>query len=250
MIKTIGGANKHPTNRSLDEFRLYWAEHHGPFYAHTPICCVTSSTLRCPKRTAATRPRRTMACPCSGLPTWSRSSIRPRRPPWSRRFPASHTDVYEWYVRHQALRSDRDSMTMAQTVPIDDRQLFDRATDWPTAHRRTSVVATEQIVEEGGDAAGNGQSGLHGGEKPWPDVQEFQQHWMEVHGPLVPRLPGLRRYVQNPGVIEAYALRPMTHDGFSELWFDDLASLQTAATTPEWRAVEDDASSFLPSLSD
>ena len=32
----------------------------------------------------------------------------------------------------------------------------------------------------------------------------------------------------------------MTHDGFSELWFDDLAHLQHAATTPEWQAVIED----------
>jgi EthD domain-containing protein len=32
----------------------------------------------------------------------------------------------------------------------------------------------------------------------------------------------------------------MTHDGFSELWFDDLAQLQHAATTPEWQAAVED----------
>ena len=44
------------------------------------------------------------------------------------------------------------------------------------------------------------------------------------HGELVSRIPGLRRYVQNHGVKEAYAVRPLTHDGFSEMWFDDLAA--------------------------
>jgi hypothetical protein len=32
---------------------------------------------------------------------------------------------------------------------MDDRQLFDRSTAWPTAHRRISVVATEHIVVDG-----------------------------------------------------------------------------------------------------
>ena len=154
--------------------------------------------------------------------------------------PESHTDVYEWYVRTKRY-GPPDSMTMAQTVPIDDRQLFDRATDWPTDHRRTSVVATEQVVQEGATLPGMVKAVFMVAKKPGLTVQEFQQHWLNVHGPLVSKLPGLRRYVQNPAVLEAYALRPMTHDGFSELWFDDLASLQNAATTPEWHAVAEDA---------
>ena len=32
----------------------------------------------------------------------------------------------------------------------------------------------------------------------------------------------------------------MTHDCFSELWFDDLAQLQQAATTPQWQAAKAD----------
>src|SRR5262245_51803523 len=36
VIKRISAANRHPTNRSLEEFQRYWAEHHGPFFAHTP----------------------------------------------------------------------------------------------------------------------------------------------------------------------------------------------------------------------
>jgi len=68
------------------------------------------------------------------------------------------------------------------------------------------------------------------------------ERWAGDHGQLVSKLPGLKRYVQNHAVLEAYgvATRPMTHDGFSELWFDDLASLQAAAQTPEWQAVRED----------
>ena len=36
----------------------------------------------------------------------------------------------------------------------------------------------------------------------------------------------------------------MTHDGFSEMWFDDLAALHGAAQTPEWEAVQADASTL------
>ena len=133
---------------------------------------------------------------------------------------------------------------MSQTVPIDDRQLFDRATDWPTAHRRTSVVATEEVIKAGGTLPGMVKAVYMVARKPGLTIQEFQEHWREVHGPLVAQVPGLRRYVQNPAVLEAYAVRQMTHDGFSELWFDDLAALHAAALTPEWQAVQADAATL------
>ena len=50
--------------------------------------------------------------------------------------------------------------------------------------------------------------------------------------------------MQNPALLEAYAVRPMTHDGFEELWFDDLAALQRAAQTPEWQGAQADAATL------
>ena len=61
----------------------------------------------------------------------------------------------------------------------------------------------------------------------------FRKHWREEHGPLALRLPGLRRYHQNHvtdreqrGI--TYARGAFDFDGFSELWFDDLPSMQAA----------------------
>jgi uncharacterized protein (TIGR02118 family) len=69
---------------------------------------------------------------------------------------------------------------------------------------------------------------------------EFSEHWYEVHGPLGAKLPGLRRYVQNHAVPEANSIRAMTHDGWSELWFDDLDALRRAYRSPEWQALRED----------
>ena len=71
--------------------------------------------------------------------------------------------------------------------------------------------------------------------KPGLSSEEFYKHWFEVHGQLCARVPGLRRYVQNHGIAEAYPIRAMTHDGFSELWFDDVA---VAAACARQRPVE------------
>ena len=36
VIKRIGCAIRHPSNRSLEDFQAYWAQHHGPLFSHTP----------------------------------------------------------------------------------------------------------------------------------------------------------------------------------------------------------------------
>ena len=69
---------------------------------------------------------------------------------------------------------------------------------------------------------------------------EFYQHWFDVHGQIGARVPGLRRYVQNHGIPEAYPLRAMTHDGFSELWFDDVAAWQQARASAQWAKLGED----------
>lgn len=67
--------------------------------------------------------------------------------------------------------------------------------------------------------------------------EEFQQYWLETHGPLVRERAealGIRRYVQThtmalPGIHRAFQARnggaPEPFDGVAELWFDDLDAL-------------------------
>ena len=55
--------------------------------------------------------------------------------------------------------------------------------------------------------------------------EEYNQYWLEQHGPLAARLiPGLRRYVQNhfisvPGM-------EFEGDGIVEMWYDDVDAYQ------------------------
>lgn len=76
-------------------------------------------------------------------------------------------------------------------------------------------------------------------------LDEFQQYWLETHGPLVRRHAqalGIRRYVQlhsihhplNAGLRESRAA-PEGFDGVAELWWDSLEELMTAGATPEGR---------------
>lgn len=79
--------------------------------------------------------------------------------------------------------------------------------------------------------------------------EDFVRHWSEVHGPLARAVPGIRRYVQSHVV--GTRTRPdiaeldIAVDGIAELWYDDLASFEAAARTPEMKRLTDDGALFI-----
>ena len=71
-------------------------------------------------------------------------------------------------------------------------------------------------------------------------VEAFREHWRERHAPLVVRLPGIRRYVQNvPLDGEA------PYDAVAESSFDDTQAMKTLARSPEYAAVLEDEPRFI-----
>ena len=87
--------------------------------------------------------------------------------------------------------------------------------------------------------------------RPDLDRDAFRRHYVEVHGPIVSELPGLRRYVQNPWHPGFDPGRPVRNlvaaevlGGISELWFDDLAALEAAMLSPAWDAAGADLANF------
>jgi uncharacterized protein (TIGR02118 family) len=80
-------------------------------------------------------------------------------------------------------------------------------------------------------------------------VDDFGHYWQHTHGPLVARLPGLRRYVQSQTLASAYAKRTPACDGVAELWFDDTAALRALTGTPEYAAVLADEPNFIDGAS-
>ena len=76
------------------------------------------------------------------------------------------------------------------------------------------------------------------------DTEEFSRYWRETHAAIGAKLPGLRKYVQNHS-IAAPDGTPASYDGFAELWFDDVASLEQAMASPEGEAVVADLENFL-----
>jgi uncharacterized protein (TIGR02118 family) len=239
LIKRIGCAIKHPTNRSLEDFQAYWATHHGPLFAHTPELLRYVQHITGPEAYGGTP-----APTHDGVSMFwyddLDSNTTPRSPKLADIVPASSTDTYAWYVQTKRYGAPEE-MTLQETVTADDRQLFDRSTEWPTDHRRSNVTASDRGILDGPTTPAMVKALFMVSRRPGLTVPEFQERWAGAHGRLVAQVPGLRRYVQNHAVLEAYGqiTRPLTHDGFSELWFDDLPSLQAAARTPEWQAARD-----------
>jgi uncharacterized protein (TIGR02118 family) len=75
-------------------------------------------------------------------------------------------------------------------------------------------------------------------------ADEFRRHLRDIHGPLVERLPGLRRYIQNFAAPDASRKHP-GWDAIIEVWWDDYASMQAAWSSPEGAASDADLPRFL-----
>jgi uncharacterized protein (TIGR02118 family) len=114
------------------------------------------------------------------------------------------------------------------------------------------VVAEEKPIVDG-DVTSEMVKGIYIFRRlPEYSVEEFQRYWYEVHAEYWRNVPGVRRYVQNHALPEAYERshdptrdRRMTHDGWSEVWFDDLDAFRRALASPEREAAGEDGRKFL-----
>ena len=75
--------------------------------------------------------------------------------------------------------------------------------------------------------------------------KEFFHYWLEIHGPIGARIPGLRKLVQSHRLTVAGDNHPPDFDGVAELWFDDLQSLRAARQSAEWKISTQDEANFI-----
>jgi uncharacterized protein (TIGR02118 family) len=80
--------------------------------------------------------------------------------------------------------------------------------------------------------------------RPGMDFAAFSRYWRDKHAPIGSALPGLRKYIQNHAGATLDG-SPLPYDGFSELWFDDMGSLERALASPEAQAAIADSENFL-----
>jgi uncharacterized protein (TIGR02118 family) len=80
-----------------------------------------------------------------------------------------------------------------------------------------------------------------------PDLSpaEFQQHWREVHAPLVLKLPGVLRYVQGRPVSSGHKQQSTGYDGVAEVWYESLAAMQMTLASAEYQQLLADEPNFM-----
>jgi uncharacterized protein (TIGR02118 family) len=76
-------------------------------------------------------------------------------------------------------------------------------------------------------------------------VEDFQAYWLEVHAPIVMKVPGISRYVQNHTLLSAYKKFNPAVDGVAELSFADTDALRAIAGSDELQATQDDHGMFM-----
>ncbi len=79
-----------------------------------------------------------------------------------------------------------------------------------------------------------------------PDIAAFEQHYTEVHIPLIKQVPFMRNLVAEK-VWGAPRGEPAYYR-IAEMWFDDRASFDQAMASPENRAAGKDLMSFARDL--
>ncbi len=72
--------------------------------------------------------------------------------------------------------------------------------------------------------------------------EEALRYWRDVHGPIAAKVPGLRKYVQDPAT--AAPEGDLQFGGIAELWFDSPEAFESAMASPEWEATIADARNF------
>ena len=71
-------------------------------------------------------------------------------------------------------------------------------------------------------------------------VEELRNYWQTVHGPLIGKIPGLKKYVQYHVTSEVTYNTEAPIDGIAELWFESIDTQKSAYSTPQYRAVVED----------
>ncbi len=82
--------------------------------------------------------------------------------------------------------------------------------------------------------------------------EEFVRHWLDVHGPLARKVPGIRRYVQSHILSESVradiAAVDVEIDGIAELWYDSVEAMERSTATAEAQALYADGALIIGNI--
>ena len=97
------------------------------------------------------------------------------------------------------------------------------------------LVTRDHVILDGPQTPGLTKGIFQLRRKPGLSLADFRRYWVEVHGPIVKRLPGLRRYVQCHTVDAAYQYAEPRWDGVAQLWLDSPEAYRAMLDSDEFQ---------------
>ena len=113
-------------------------------------------------------------------------------------------------------------------------------------HKRSDfLIARDHVLIEGPRKPGLVKGVWRMRRKAGISLNEFRRHWIEIHGEIARKIPGVRRYVQSHVIDEAYSFAEPRWDGVAQLWWDSPEALTEALKTPQFREDMRDGEEFI-----
>ena len=138
---------------------------------------------------------------------------------------------------------DTDAMRRVAATP-ESRAATDDTSNFADMTRGGALLTVEVVQKDGATNPWMVKMAGFATSKAGMEVEAFQKHWREVHGPLSAKLPQLRRYVQCHPLMSAYrAGNQPIYDGVAMAWFDSTDAMREKP--PEYRAIRRDEPNFL-----
>ena len=80
--------------------------------------------------------------------------------------------------------------------------------------------------------------------QPGMDGDTFRRYYTEKHAPVVAKMPGLKRYVQNP-TLPGPDGQEQDISGIAEVWYENEAAFRAAMSSPEAAAANESLAKFV-----
>jgi uncharacterized protein (TIGR02118 family) len=140
---------------------------------------------------------------------------------------------------------DLDALKALQKSPEYLDGAFRDEPNFIDIERSDFLAARDHVLIEGARKPGLVKGVWRMRRKPGISLAQFRKHWLEIHGVIAQKIPGVRRYVQSHTVDEAYAFAEPRWDGVAQLWWDSPQALTDALKTPEFAEDMRDGQEFI-----
>lgn len=162
----------------------------------------------------------------------------------SHRIPfATNNSTYDgeaevWLDDLDALHALRKSPEFLSGAFKDEPNFIDLA-------RADFLTARDHVIIDGPRQPGLVKGVWRMRRKPGISVAEFRRHWIEIHGVVASKIPGVRRYVQSHVIDEAYSYAEPRWDGVAQLWWDSPDAFAAALQSPQFQEDMRDGEEFI-----